>query len=409
MNVVMNFNCKYAVLFLGMAIFTIPHCSNAISSWDGSIELEQRLFWQGDAGMETARSQVSARLEMEFFRDWNEGDDNITFEPFLRYDEQDGERSHVDVRQLIWTHYGANWEFSAGLGRVFWGVTESQHLVDIINQTDGVENIDGEDKLGQPMIRYQYFNDFGNFEAFLLPYFRSRTFAGADSRLNGGILVNNDHESYESDDEENNIDFALRYSNTFGDWGVGLSWFSGTSREADLFREFNPMDFSTTPYYPQIDQFGADVQLTTDAWLLKLEAINRKFDDSLYQDFSAATAGVEYTFTGVFNSIYDLGVLAEYSWDERNERATSLFQNDLFLGARLALNDMSSSEVLFGITHDFDDSDSRAIFVEGATRIAPAMTANIEVRYFDSENPRDLLFGFRESSFIQIGFEYFFD
>ena len=265
------------------------------------------------------------------------------------------------------------------------------------------------DKLGQPMIRYQYFNDFGNFEAFLLPYFRSRTFAGADSRLNGGILVNNDHESYESDDEENNIDFALRYSNTFGDWGVGLSWFSGTSREADLFREFNPMDFSTTPYYPQIDQFGADVQLTTDAWLLKLEAINRKFDDSLYQDFSAATAGVEYTFTGLFNSIYDLGVLAEYSWDERDERATSLFQNDLFLGARLALNDMSSSEVLFGITHDFDDSDSRAIFVEGATRIAPAMTANIEVRYFDSENPRDLLFGFRESSFIQIGFEYFFD
>ena len=39
-----------------------------------------------------------------------------------------------------------------GLRKVYWGVTESQHLVDVINQTEGVENLDGEDKLGQPML-----------------------------------------------------------------------------------------------------------------------------------------------------------------------------------------------------------------------------------------------------------------
>lgn len=387
----------------------LPQLAVATVSWDGSVELEQRYFWEGEAGTETNRGQTSVRIVAEVYKEWNQGNDNVVFEPFYRFDEQDKERSHADVRQLIWSHFGQNWELSAGVGRVFWGVTESQHLVDIINQTDGVENIDGEDKLGQPMIRYQYFSDLGNFDAFVLPYFRTRTFAGRESRLNGGIIVNNDRQSFESSDEENNIDFALRYSNTFGDWGVGLSWFSGTSRDPDLFRQFDPRTFSSTPYYPQIEQIGADIQLTKGGWLAKLEAISRDFDDSFYADYTATTFGVEYTFTGVFGSIYDVGVLSEYSWDERAEKATSLFQNDAFVGARIALNDISSSTILLGISHDFDDSDSRAVFVEAATRIAPALTANIELRYFNSESPGDLLFGFRESSFLQIGLEYFFD
>jgi len=54
----------------------------------------------------------------------------------------------------------------------FWGVTEFQHLVDIINQTDLVENIDTEDKLGQPMINLALINDWGTVDLFIMPYFR---------------------------------------------------------------------------------------------------------------------------------------------------------------------------------------------------------------------------------------------
>jgi len=39
-----------------------------------------------------------------------------------------------------------------GINSVFWRVVESNHLVDILNQTDLIEDIDGEEKLGQPMI-----------------------------------------------------------------------------------------------------------------------------------------------------------------------------------------------------------------------------------------------------------------
>lgn len=382
----------------------------ASTSWDGSIELEQRYFFDNDApGSGTDRGQTSARLQMEFYKDWADGDQSLIFEPFARIDGQDDERSHVDVRQLIWSRLAQDWELSVGIGRVFWGVTESQHLVDIVNQTDFVENIDGEDKLGQPMVRFQSFNDWGNLDAFVLPYFRPRTFAGVDSRVNGGIVVAPNTEFYESDDEESHIDLALRYSNSFGLFDVGLSVFDGTSREADLRRFFDPQTLTTTAFYPQITQYGADVQLTTGAWLFKLEAIKRDFDDQVYDDFFAGTFGFEYTLVGFLGSIFDLGMLAEYSWDDRDELATGPFQNDLFIGARLAFNDMNSSELLFGVVSDLDDSSSRSVFVEANTRLASTLTANIELRHVDTDNPRDPLFGFRDDSFVQIGLEYFFD
>jgi hypothetical protein len=382
-----------------------PLCS--AQTFNANVELEQRLFWQQATQENLSKGQTSLRLEAEYFRDWNQGDEQLIIEPFVRLDSVDDQRSHLDLRQFIWSKLNDNSEFAIGVGQVFWGVTESQHLVDIINQTDSVENIDGEDKLGQPMVRYSYFNDYGTFDAFLLPYFRARTFAGEDGRLNGGILVDNHNEVYQSSSQETHLDFALRYAKTVGDLGIGLSWFSGTSREPDLFRFFNLTDMSTTPYYALIDQFGLDLQLTTDAWLFKLEAIQRNHNDSLSSDFAAATIGAEYSFVGVLGSAYDLGALAEYSWDERRENASSLFQNDLFVGARLALNDMNDSELLFGVAQDLDASSSRSIFIEAGTRINSKFSVNIELRYFESNEPNDLLFRFRNDSFIQIGLEYY--
>lgn len=389
--------------------FTVCLAESKIDiSFDGSIELEQRLFLESDELRELGQGQTSARLSSEVVVEWNKGDDRLVVEPYVRFDAQDDERTHADLRQLLWSHYGRNYEISAGVGQVFWGVTESQQLVDIINQTDGVENIDGEDNLGQPMIRYNTFGDWGTIDAFILPYFRKRTFAGQDSRLNGGLIVDNNHAEYQSSREESHIDLALRYSQTIGDWSVGLSVFDGTSREPDLLRNLNFTTGETVPFYPQITQYGADIQLTTGSWLVKLEAIDRSFNDLLLEDFAAITAGFEYTIVGVLGSIYDLGLLSEYSWDERAENATSVFQNDLFVGARLAFNDVANSAILFGVSADLDNSDSQSTFVEASTRLNDSLTTNIELRYFNSDTPDDILFRLRNDSFIQIGVEYYF-
>ena len=143
--------------------------------------------------------------------------------------------------------------------------------------------------------------------------------------------------------------------------------------------------------------------------MYKLEAIQRDFDDTNYESYSAATLGTEYTLVGIFESVYDLGLLAEYSWDERDNPLDTVFQNDVFIGARLALNDMADSQILFGLSNDLDETDSRAWFIEGSTRIGTATTLNIEARLFDANAPTDPLSRFDQHSFIQIGLEYFFD
>lgn len=378
-------------------------------SFDGSIEFEQRLFESGKTADDINVRQNSVKLSLEFFKDWNDGQDQIVFEPFIRLDADDSDRSHVDARQLLWTHYGENHEFSAGLGQIYWGVTESQHLVDIINQTDAVENIDGEDKLGQAMLHYSYIHDYGTVDAFLLPSFRERTFEGPSGRLNAGLTVDQNSVEYESSDGQSNLDYALRYSHTLGDWDIGLSWFEGTSREPDLLRFANASTGETLAYYPQLKQLGTDLQLTTGSWIYKLEAVHREFNDAFYDNYFATTIGTEYTLVGLFGSSKDLGLLVEYSWDQRDQLASSLFQNDAFIGARLAFNDALDSQILFGISNDLDNNDNRLIFIEGATRLGNNLTLNAELRIFNASESNTPLARIDDDSFIQIGLEYFFD
>jgi hypothetical protein len=142
-------------------------------------------------------------------------------------------------------------------------VTESRHLVDIINQTDLVENIDEEDKLGQPMLEVSTLQDFSEVRFYVLPGFRERTFPGRDGRFRGPFVVDTDNARYDSAAKDHRVDFAARYSNYFGDWDVGISIFNGTSREPRFLPSATPGRL--VPYYDVITQAGLDVQYTNDA------------------------------------------------------------------------------------------------------------------------------------------------
>lgn len=109
-------------------------------------------------------------------------------------------------------------------------MTESVHLVDVINQTNALENIDGEDKLGQPMIELVAVRDWGTVEAYMLPYFRERQTPGLSSRLRPPLPVL-ETALYESERKQNHVDFAMRWSHYLGAFDVGLSHFVGTDRE----------------------------------------------------------------------------------------------------------------------------------------------------------------------------------
>ncbi len=109
----------------------------------------------------------------------------------------------------------------AGIGKVFWGVTEALHLVDIINQTDLVENPDGEQKLGQPLLKFSLERDWGILDFYALPGFRERTFPGEAGRLRTHPRVDTDLASYASDAKSGTWILPYAGPTTSGDWDIG--------------------------------------------------------------------------------------------------------------------------------------------------------------------------------------------
>ncbi|EAR61848.1 hypothetical protein [Neptuniibacter caesariensis] len=383
----------------------LPSQAETYYEMSGKVTADLRYFTQdGQFANQDYDTNLSFTVEPEFYWEWNDGADTLTFTPFLRVDENDNERTHADIRELSWVHIGDDWELRTGLRKVFWGVTEFQHLADVINQTDGVEDFDGEDKLGQQMINLSLVKDWGIVDLFLLPGFRERTFAGEDGRLRAGLVVDTDQAEYESGAGENHLDTAIRWSHTIGDFDLGAYWFHGTNRDPKLVARNINGKTVLVPYYEQMDQIGFDAQATIDSWLWKLETIHR---DTSSENYWAAQAGFEYTFYGIQDSAADLGVLLEYGWDERGEEADAAVQNDLFMGARITLNDAESTEILGGISHDLD-YDSQSLIVEASRRIGDSWKVSVDGRFFSADDQADLSYNFRQDDHLQFTVERYF-
>lgn len=329
----------------------------------------------------------------------------LTIVPFARYDSADKERSHLDMRELNLFLLSDRWELRVGIAKVFWGVTEFYHLVDIINQTDLVENIDQEDKLGQPMVNVFTRQDWGNLDFYLMPWFRERTFPGSKGRLRLKIPVSTDRSRYESGAAEHHMDLSLRYSNTFGDWDVGLYHFKGTGREPELIPEVDESGrVHLIPYYYQIDQTGVDVLWAAGEWLWKLEALYRTGG---VENFYAFSGGFEYTIPSVNDSLVDIGLITEWAYDDRNDAAPTPFENVVMFGLRLAFNDFSSTELLLGWIKHLDSSASYAT-LEASRRFGNHVKATIEGRAFLSLPPEDPLYSMRQDDHLKLTLYYYF-
>lgn len=376
------------------------------SRWDlaANIELQTRYFTQ-DArwpGQDSSAAVLALAISPEFRWRSADSDQRASVIPYLRWDSADADRSLADLREAYWAVEGDNYEFLVGANTVFWGVTESVHLVDIINQTDAVADIDGEEKLGQPMVNLAVQRDWGLLSLYLMPYFRERTYASADGRFRPPVPVDEDSAEYESGSARQHVDAALRYSHYLGDVDIGLSAFSGTSREPRLVPGDQEM---LVPYYDQIRQLGLDLQYTRDAWLWKLEAIGR---ETANDTFFAAVGGLEYTLYQVFDSNADLGLLAEYQFDDRAAtEPLTLADNDLFLAARFALNDVQDTTALVGLAYDLDSS---AIFlnIEADRRFGENTVLELRARFFSAANTADPVYIVASDDYLQLQLSRYF-
>ena len=360
----------------------------------GSVSVESRAFAQRSAEPSQLRASASLALEPEYRWRWDQ--QRLVAAAFLRLEDGDSRRSHFDLRELYWMHTGSRWEWSLGLRRVHWGVAEAQHLVDVINQTDLVEDPDGEDKLGQPMASVALTGRRGRGELYLLPFFRERTFPGSNGRLRSRPSVSSGPALYDSPSGRHHLDWAARWSHHLGPCDLGLSYFSGTSREPSFIPAADGR--ALRPVYHFGRQAAVDAQVTTGPLLTKLEVLAR-WEGS--RGFSAGTVGFEYTFAGVGGRGADVGALAEYLYDSRGAGARSPYQNDLFAGLRLALNDVQGTELLAGVVTDLG-TGAAFLNLEASRRIGGRWRLATVIRGFGAIPDEDPWFALRRDSYAQL-------
>jgi len=343
-------------------------------------------------------------------------DITATIRPFLRIDTQDDERTHFDFREAKVDLRFGDTDVTIGNDIVFWGKTEVDQIVDIVNQVDAVEGTDGEDKLGQPMVAVRRIVEMGDFSgqasAFYFPYFRERTFLGEESRLRSGIVIDGDDARYETSAEEWTPSFAARLAGFYGDIDAGVHVFHGLSRDPAFEPSAVSLNLATSavtpvllrPVYGRITQVGFDGQYTSNATLWKAEAIAR-FDqrDLAFEkkDYVATVAGVEHTLYGIAGTNADLGLIAEYAYDSRGDTALTPFENDAVFGARVALNDAQDSSALFTAAVDTDTAET-LLRLEAERRLGDAFTLSLVGQAFVNTDDDSLISSLRDDHSLRI-------
>ena len=394
------------------------YCASADSGsefeFSGRIGIESRSFTEPALYHDQSRSTGSIVMEPEVYFESAQGSGwSFNLVPFFRIDSADSNRSHSDLREAYFLLFGeagdaSEWELRLGVDRVFWGVAESNHLVDIVNQTDLVEHPYDEIKLGQLMAHLTYSGDWGVAEIFAMPHHRLRTFPGRDGRLRSQFVVKNKQASYESAAKEKHLDWAARYSHSIEYFDIGVSVFDGTSREP--YPKPVEDDGILIPHYVQIRQFGLDALMVAGPWLFKLEAIRRTGGRDLISrenDYAAYILGGEYTFYSIFDSAVDLTLLGEWNKDEREANSTDDLNNDFFLAGRFMFNDVQNTAITVAAVKD-TELDTSTLTIEFDRRLSDQWELDVEWVEFLEADKKDIVYGTRNDSYVALALTYNF-
>ncbi|RMG56542.1 MAG: hypothetical protein D6717_06550 [Gammaproteobacteria bacterium] len=371
--------------------------------WSGFVAGGLRRIDIDQAGTGVVSRDAFMLLQPEYYRTLGDRQ-SVQAVAYLRSAGGDARYTIADLREAWWEGSPGRVTLRVGVDRVFWGVTESQNLVDIINQRDLAADIDGDEKLGQPMVKLSFDLAGGSLSAYWLPLFRERRFPARGDSLSTFPAIAESQAEYESGRGRHHQDFALRWSSTRGQWDIGLSLFRGTDRQPQLL--LNPADGGQTliPRYLLLDQAGLDLQWTHGSWLLKLEAVRRWQSSG---DYWATVGGFEYLWPSVFGSNIDAHLIGEHLYDSRKERAVTPFQHDVMIGARLEFNDVQGTQLTAGLIED-QHQPARSWRLDLSRRLLQDWRIQLKWRRYERIPPQEQLFGVRGVNYLEASLRYYF-
>jgi len=353
-------------LFLCFFLFNL----SAHARWTGQGEVALELRQFSNDNLRTTEDRgiaVFSRLESRYERRRKK----FVFRGFARVDQHDTQRDFLSLEDSYFSYKvgrSQNLEFLAGYKLFNWTATEAFHPADVINSRNFDSNIESFEKKGELTLSAKQTIAEATVSVFLFPRYESPEFPGAKSRLGFGITLEEpkwvEGNGLFSEDHYG-LQGGLRLTQTIGDLDYSLHFMRHLDRDNPLI-EVNILNGTFTPIFFPVDQVGGTATYVFESLIFKIEAAYRNFKEEMTiltargprrpQDHGRVAMGLEYTLT--LPSGHDLNAFIEgqgiFGLTQEKRAEQDIFQRDLFLGVRYALNDSMGTEVFFSFITDIE-------------------------------------------------------
>ena len=382
--------------------------------------VEDDIEYKGNIGVETAyfdHDIDNKRDNQSAFRGEIEGKyqlkENQKFVTKLKaiYDTNDNKRRYLAFNDLYFQHDFDNWNFLIGKNTRFWGAMEFYNHTDTFNTKDWLDNpFDYDSKVGSWNIAFSRFFDNSEFSLIAKLHEEKQPMQESRSIYNFVPHSYNEKLDTDSDDvptiylkysssiEEHQIDYSVIYQNGYDEQRYLVP---------NLSKDNNISSMQQHAY--TVDKFMGFGTMVKGDTLYKTEVAYTSSHDNKVADYAQGSIGLEHTLYGVYDKM-DLGIIAEYYKYKifQNGRHNAkdfgkLFDDDFALGARLAFNDIESSEILAGLDIDRHNKE-KIFFVDYDTRIDDKYKLKVSFQHFDAKQDSS----FSDGNTVRVELGYYF-
>ena len=382
-------------------------------------EVEEDIEYKGNMAIETAYfnhdidnkrdNQSAMRFEIEGKYQFKE---NQKFVAKLKaiYDTNDNKRRYWSFTDLYFQHDFDKWNFLIGKNTRFWGAMEFYNQSDTFNTKDWLDNpFDYDSKIGSWNIAFNRF--FDNSEFSLIVKLNEEKQPMQESRSIYNFVPYRYNETLDIDSGDVPTIY-LKYSSSIDEYQIDYSviYQNGYDEQRYLIPKLTKdINISMQQHAYTVDKFMGFGTMVKGDTLYKTELAYTSSHDNKVSDYAQGSIGLEHTLYGVYEKM-DLGIIAEYykykTFQTKRYNAKSfgqLFDDDLTVGLRLALNDIESSEILAGLVVDRHNKE-KILSVDYDTRIDDKYKLKVSFQHFDAKQDSS----FSDGSTIRAELRYYF-
>ncbi len=346
-------------------------------------------------------NSLAFRMEIEAKKEFTDG--VFVMKMKRIFDKDDKERRYLDFSDLYYQHNFEDSDVLIGRNTRFWGALEFYNLTDVFNTKDFLDDpFDYDSKLGAWNIAYTKYLE--NSEISLILKLHEERQRMQDSESVNNFFQLPYHDKLLTQKDENRPTVFLKYSGSGEEVQVdyGVIYQNGYDSQRYITMVNGKLQQNA---YIVNKLMGYATYIHADT-IYKTELVYALSDEDKVSDYAEVGIGFEHTLYGFWDK-KDLGLLVEYYRYEAKEDEkidiARFFSDDLTLGFRLSMNDLSSSEVLGGLDIDLNTKE-KIFFMEYETRVMEQYKLKTSYTHLAADDASL----FQELDKVKLEFGYYF-